>query len=290
MAQALVSAKTQTVKEIKHNSLIKKRRKLIIKFALIFIVIILLALILNRIVVENRYSFTDRESKIKFISDGFHIKEGFDIFSQDDNFLVIFNYNYSDTNYLSSIVNGIVYTQSMLSAKNKDVILLISVVDQENNLLYCQSNHGSVYENNELTKEECLTLINSDYSTIMVNYISVDKKYSEVVLNLQEKLLLVNPNKKEDVYTSLVISFNKMFKDARLIEEALGNIQDKINNIENTSSLDSNNVDDNLSNDQNIFIDTNVVIDDISVDINSIDINSIDTNSVDTNVLYDMNN
>ncbi len=261
MAQALVSAKTQTVKEIKHNSLMKRRKKLIIKLFLIFVVIILLALILNKIIIENRYYFTDRESKIKFISEGFHIKEGFEIFSQDENFLVIFNYNYTDTNYLSSVIDGIVYTQSMLSAKNKNVILLISVVDEENNLLYCQSNQGSVYENNELNKEECLSLIDSNFSTIMVNYLSSGNTSSQVILNLQEKLLIVIPNKKEDVYLSLVISFNQMFKDARLIEESLGNVQEKINNLQNTPT-ENPSVDENVLDDENLIIDENLSTDD----------------------------
>lgn len=241
MAQALVSAKTQTVKEIKHNSFIKRRNKLILKFFLILVVIILLSLILNKIIIETRYSFTDKNTKIKFISEGFHIKEGFEIFATDENYLVVFNYNYQDENYLSSVVDGIVYAQSMLSAKNKNVILVISVVDSENNLLYCQTNQGSVYENNELTSQECLSLIDSEFSTILVSYPANES--SLVVLNLSEKLLLIKPSKKEDVYSSLLISLNKMFKDAKLIEQSLGNIQEKINSVDK-EVFSSNNLED----------------------------------------------
>lgn len=240
MAQALVSAKTQTVKEIKHNSFIKRRNKLILKFFLILVIVILLSLILNRIIIETRYSFTDKDTKIKFISEGFHIKEGFEIFGNDENYFVVFNYNYQDENYLSSIIDSVIYVQSMFFAKNKNVTLIISVVDSENNLLYCQTNYGDIYENKELTSQECLSLLDSNYSTIIVY--SPKEERSLVILNLSEKLLLIKPSKKEDVYPSIFISLNQMFKDARLIEKSLGDVQEKINSIEKISSIENNDV------------------------------------------------
>jgi hypothetical protein len=231
MVHALVSAKTQTVKEIKKNSKRKKINKLILKLIIIFIIIFLIALVLNKIIIETRYSFTDKETGIEFISEGFHIKEGFRIFSQDENYLVVFNYNPVDQNYLSSITDGIVYIQSMLSAKNKNTILLISVIDENNNLIYCQSNQGDLYENKELTSEECLTLIQSDLSTIIVDYPSKEYTTSKVILNLSEKLLFIKPKSNKDVYPSLNISINQMFPDAVLIEDSLGDVSKKISDL-----------------------------------------------------------
>jgi hypothetical protein len=276
MVQALVSAKTESVKDIKKKSSIKKRNKLIIKIILISVVIVLIALILNQILMDNKYSFVDSENNINFTSQGIDIKKGFEQFGQDDNFLLVFNNYYNDGNYLSSVIEGLVFSQSILSAKNKNTILLISVVDEENNLLYCQSNNGNVQENLELTKEECSSLLDTDRSIIMVNYPFSTVKRSDVILNLDEKLLVVNPKSSKVVYHSLYISLSQMFNDASEIENALKDIQDKLNNKDKNVSIDENNlndslvdnnlnqdvsIDSNFNQDVNIFNDQNIVFD-----------------------------
>ncbi|NCP72463.1 hypothetical protein GW835_03690 [archaeon] len=277
MVQALVSAKTQTVKEIKKKSSIKRRNKLIVKLILITIVAILIALILSKIVVETRTSFTNND--IDFKSVNFHIHEGFEIFGTDKNYLLVFNYYYQDTNYLSSVIDGLVFSQSMLSAKNKNTILLISVIDNENNLLYCQSNNGNVLENIELTSEECLSLLDTNHSVIMVNYPFGDVEKSEVVLNLNEKLLLINPKSKEFVYDSLYVSFNQMYKDAKMIEDSLTDIQNKLSTSKEKSLVDKNIIDENIV-DEN-FYDQNILIDENFSDDNSLN---------DDNFSQDINN
>ena len=284
MVQALVSAKTQSVKEIKKRSSIKRRNRLIIKIILTSVVVILIALIFNKILMDNKYSFVDSENNINFLSYGVAIEEGFEQFGQDENFLLVFNNYYNDDNYLSSVIEGLVFSQSMLSAKNKNTILLISVVDEENNLLYCQSNNGNVQENLELTKEECISILDTNRSIIMVNYPFSTVKKSDVILNLDEKLLVVNPKLPKAVYHSLYVSLNQMFKDASEIEKALEDIQDKLNNQNNDLSKDKNSLKDDLN--QDVSIDTT-----FNQDINNFDVNNInDENlSIDTNFSQDVN-
>ncbi len=231
MVKPLVFSKTQTVKEIKTISNKRRKGKILLKLFFIIIIVVLLAFIINKISIENRYSFTDKQTNIHFSSKDFHLKEGFEIFSKDQNYLVVFNTLENDSNYLSQVTDGLVYVQSMLFAKNKSTILLISTSDENKNLLYCQSNLGDIYENKELTVEECLELINNDYSTIFVDYAYPEYVSSEVTLNLAEKLLSIKPMSSKDAYYSLVISINYMFKDAHLIEQNLGDIQERIKNI-----------------------------------------------------------
>lgn len=223
MVQALVSAKTQTVKEIKDNTKRKKRKKLFLKLFFIVVIVVLLALVLNRIIIETRYSYTDRDTGIFLKSENFHLKEGFEIFSTDQNYTVVFNSLYSDQNYLSSITEGIVFIQSILFAKNKNVVLVISLVDQDNILISCQSNLGDIYENVELTREECLEVINRDVSTIIVQYPKYDS--TKVLLNISEKLLVVEPKDKKDVFPALSLVVDEMFSDSRLIREVILDIE-----------------------------------------------------------------
>jgi hypothetical protein len=268
MVQALVIAKTQTVKEIKKISSIKRRNKLIFKFLAIIIIVFLIALLLNKLVIENRYSFTDKKTNIYFKSNNFHIKEGFDVFSKDVNYTIVFNSLYSDQTYLSSVTEGLVFFQSMLHAKNKNVILIISLSDENNNLISCQSNLGNIYENKELTKDECLILIKSDRSTIMVDYPYESYINSNVLLNISEKLLIIKPSKAEDVYASLSLISNQMFSDSEFIKSTILDIQNKVND---SSNLDINkNLDINTS-----FEDINTSFDSNISDLNTFnDINS----------------
>lgn len=264
MAQALVSAKTQSVKDIKKKSFIKKRNKLFIKIALILIVLVLIALILNRLVVENRYSFTDKQTGIKYKSENFHLKEAFEIFSQDQNYLVVFNYMHDDSTYLSSILDSISFVQSILFAKNKEVTLVISTLDSQRQLVSCQTNYGNIYENITINYQECVDLVDSNYSVIFVDYPYAEIENSKVTLNLSQKLLYIKPNKKEDVYFSLRGSLVQMFKDFVIIEKNISDVQDLFND-ENFSIQDDQNKDQN----KNLDILEDLVIDDnFSQDLN----------------------
>jgi hypothetical protein len=223
MVQALVSAKTQTVKEIKDYTKKKKRKKLILKLVFIIIIVFLIALVLNRIIIETRYSYTDKETEIFLKSENFHLKEGFEVFSTDQNYVVVFNSLYDDQNYLSSITEGIVFIQSILFAKNKNVVLVISLVDKDNTLISCQSNLGNIYENIELTREECLEVINKDVSTIVVQYPMYED--TKILLNVSEKLLVIEPKEKKDVFPALSLAVDHMFSDSRLIREVILDVE-----------------------------------------------------------------
>jgi len=227
MVQALVSAKTQSVKDIKRRSFIKRRKKLIIKLFLIIVVLVLMALILNKLFIEYRYSFTDKNTNIKYVSEDFHLKEGFEIFSQDQNFLLVYNHVSDDVTYLSSVVDSISYTQSMLFAKNKNVILVISTLDSQRNLVECQTNFGDISNNMTIDAEECFALINQDNSVLFIDYPFPELDKSLVTLNLSQKLLYIKPNKKEDVLPALRGSINQMFKDFSIIEKNILDVQDK---------------------------------------------------------------
>lgn len=252
MTQALVSAKTQTVKEIKRISFIKRRQKLLIKLFLILIIIILIGLILNKIIIETRYSFTDKKTDIYFKSENFHLKEGFEVFSKDTNYIVVFNSLYSDNNYLSSITEGLVFVQSVLFAKNKNVILVISLVDENNTLISCQSNLGDIYENKELTRDECLEIINKDVSTILVEYPFYDA--SKVFLNIYEKLVVIKPKDNLDVYPALSLTIDQMFSDSRLIREVILDIEKNLSNLDANKTKSLENQDNNSFTVDNNFL------------------------------------
>lgn len=233
MQKALVSAKTEKVKDIKKKSNKRKRNKLFLKMFLIFLIVFLIALTLNTIYLRERYSFTDPVTGIVFESKGFHAKDGFRVFSKDENYLVVFNSFYEDENYLSNITESVIYLQSMLSAKNKSTVLVIAVSDFEKNILTCQSNLGDVYENIELSRDECLDLIydTEKYSVIFVDYPFSEYTLSKVRLNLSEKIVSINPSSKEDVYFSIVLLINEMFDDAPLTEQNLELINQRIREL-----------------------------------------------------------
>ena len=113
----------------------------------------------------------------------------------------------------------------------------------------------------------------------MVNYPFGDVEKSEVILNLNEKLLLINPKSKEFVYDSLYVSFNQMYKDAKMIEDSLTDIQNKLSTSKEKSLVDNNIIDENIVDenfyDQNVLIDENFSNDDYLNDDNfSQDINN----------------
>lgn len=232
MQKALVLAKTESVKNIKEKTRKRKNSKLLFKLITIIIIVILIAFIINTISLKQKYSFTDPITGIEFKSKNFHIHDAFEIFSQDDNYLIVFNTLYNDQDHLTNITESVIYVQSMLSAKNKDTILLISVSDENRNLITCQSNLGDVYENVELSTEDCLDLIYSELSVILVDYPYPEIIDSNVEINLVNKIVKIRAKDKTDIYFSLVLLVNEMFDDAPLTEENIKLINERIQEIQ----------------------------------------------------------
>lgn len=207
------------------------------------------------------------------------MKDDFLKFSLNEKFVVIFNYNSSDLNYFVEILESITYVQSIFYAYNKEVILVLAEVDAQHNLISCQTNQGDLYQNEFLTSEECLSLINEDLALFVVDYPFPNNHESNITLNTKENILHISPNKLQDVYKSILIVANQMFDDISKTQDIINKVQEKLGNLKKVEDDDNNSSSIEFPDDDSNSFDTN------SLDVNFPDTNSFDTNSFDTNSL-----
>jgi len=229
MVEVLSSAKIQSVKEIKKRAKIKAQRKLLLKWALIIVIIIILFYLINSFIIDDKYSFEDRDSGITFYSQDFPVKDSFSIIANDKNLILSFNIHPEDINGLGLFTDQIVYLQSIFSAKKISTILVINIMDSERKTISCQSNLGDVYVNEELTKEECDKLLHSDITVFAIDYPDVNLEESKVQVSVSDKYIFVSSKNKQELDKSILLIASYMFSDLLDIQKSIDDIKNKVN-------------------------------------------------------------
>ena len=245
--KALSKAQVTSAKELKKNAKKKKRNKKLVKFFIILLIVLLIALVAfilyNKEInyyfnPSNQYTYKDKNTEIKFHSKEFYIKDAFDIISDDQNFIVNFNIYNNHLKNLTEYTDQISYSQSVLNAKNKTSILVLSIYDQNNNLSYCQTNLGDIKSNQELDSNKCKALLdNKDYSLLNF-YLPIDNKSSDIFLDAKNNNIKVLPKNKQDFDNSVKLVFGLLFSDINEINNSIKEFREKIN---------SKNIDQNIS-------------------------------------------
>ncbi len=228
MVEILSSARTQSVKEIKKKARAKRRKKQITKWIIIIIIVIILAFLINNFILQNKYSYVDKDSGITFYSKDFYVKDVFTILSKDQNTLLVFNIMPDDMNDLGLFVEQINYLQSVFAAKQKINILIINVMDETRRTISCQSNLGDLYTNEELTKEECSELLKSNTTSIIIDFPDETLEESVVIGSVGEKYIYIQTKSKEDLDKAVLLVTTMMFEDINYVNSAVENIRNQM--------------------------------------------------------------
>jgi len=270
MEQAISQAKIQTAKEITQHAKEKKIRKNVFIYVFIIIALLILAYFVYHFIQVNKYGFVDKESGITFSSGDFYLSDAMNSLSNDNNYFLIINVLPEDMNSISIITPQISYLLSVFAAKNKNVVFIINIMDSKRVTISCQSNLGDIYTNQELNREDCLALLNSGTSSIIIDFPTTSIKESIVTVNanIGQRYIYIQTKTKEELDRAVYLTTRQLFSDIEKIEEAINNVRKNLGN-------DVNSLDTNKPNDTNFVIDTN----------QSIDVNlTIDTNTFDQNI------
>jgi hypothetical protein len=242
MSKALSSAKVQSVREIKKKANIKKINKRITTIVIILVVLVLLGMFFKSYIIDenglqslknifSNNTFEDEELGIKFYSQDFPVSSALDILEKDTNFNIVYNTNIEDQNYLSNVYQTINTTQSIYSSKGKNVTLIITSLDNSNNLITCATNFGDINRSEQIDSNTCEDLIKRYRTTIIIDYIKPQLEDSTVKINVDEKLIIVNPKSKDDLDRSILLILKAMYSD---YEETISKIKyfnDKIKDL-----------------------------------------------------------
>ncbi len=269
MEQAISQAKIQTAKEITQRAKEKKIRKNIVIYVFIIIALLILVYFVYHFIQVNKYGFVDKESGITFSSGDFYLVDAMNSISNDSNYLLVINVLPEDTNSISSIAPQMSYLLSIFAAKNKNVVFIINIMDSKRATISCQSNLGDIYTNQELNREDCLALLNSGSSSIIIDFPTSSIKESIVTVNanIGQRYIYIQTKTSQELDRAIYLTVRQLFSDIDKIEEAINYVRQNLDN-------DINYIDTNKSNDTNTVIDINQVIDaNIPIDTNTIDQN-----------------
>ena len=263
MARALVTAQVQSVKEINKKAEIKKWNKKITTIVLVILILSICAIfVYNFFQGKNfqriKYDFSESELGVTFYSNEFSIADSLNIIKQDKNITLVFTIDEKDINNLSDFSESISLFMYLFSANDKKITQIVNV-SNKNSILYCSTNYGDIYSNEDISAQECLSLINSADTLIVLKYPQSTLNESAIYLNASEKNVLITPKSLEDLSISTYLLLKSMYPNMEKTLESIYKIKESL--TDETSlikSIDQNVADqiDQTITDDNTFDET----------------------------------
>ncbi|MDD3245039.1 MAG: hypothetical protein PHU47_02725 [Candidatus ainarchaeum sp.] len=260
MARALVTAQVQSVKEINKKAEIKKWNRKITTIVLVVLILSICAIfVYNFFQGKNfqriKYDFSESELGVTFYSNEFSIADSLNIIKQDKNITLVFTIDEKDINNLSDFSESISLFMYLFSANDKKVTQIVNV-SNKNSILYCSTNYGDIYSNEDISAQECLSLINSADTLIVLKYPQSTLNESAIYLNASEKNVLITPKSLEDLSISTYLLLKSMYPNMEKTLESIYKIRESL--TDETSLIKS--IDQNVADqiDQNTVTDSNL--------------------------------
>ncbi len=263
MARALVTAQVQSVKEINKKAEIKKWNKKITTIVLIVLILSICAIfVYNFFQGKNfqriKYDFSESELGVTFYSNEFSIADSLNIIKQDKNITLVFTIDEKDINNLSDFSESISLFMYLFSANDKKITQIVNV-SNKNSILYCSTNYGDIYSNEDISAQECLSLINSADTLIVLKYPQSTLNESAIYLNASEKNVLITPKSLEDLSISTYLLLKSMYPNMEKTLESIYKIKESLTDETSLIKSIDQNVDDQIDQtitDDNTFDET----------------------------------
>lgn len=256
MVRALATAQVQSVKEINKKAKIKRFNKNITTIILVILILAIAVVFVYNFFQQNKFDFSETELGIVFYSDDFSIADSLNIIKQDQNITLVYNIESKDINKLSDFSESLSLFTYLFSANNKNTTHIFNIIEDKN-ILSCSTNFGDLYSNEDLSSEECLSLINSASTLFVLNYPNPNLRESAIYLNAIEKNVLVTSKSLEDLSISTYLLLKSMYpnmektlKEVYEIKDSLGDEDSIIKPIDLNTGSDLNS--DNSNTDLNI--------------------------------------
>ncbi len=223
MIKPLSTAKLVSVREIKKKAKAKKTNKVITTVVIVVLLLLVLLVSLDRFVLtddtnllnifSSKNKYTETELGVTFISYDFSVIDAIKALENDQNITILFEVPAADDQYLLTISDLFYIYPSVFSAKQKKITLVIGLTDSEGNLISCHTNLGDVYVNEELSFDECQSLIQKDNTLIHIRYPTENIKESTVLLNVEEKMIAIFGKNTEDQHVATFLLLRAMYEE-----------------------------------------------------------------------------
>ena len=123
----------------------------------------------------------------------------------------------------SYMLSSVTLFAAVLADKEKNLVIVARVLDDNGNLVKCQTNLGDVKVNKELPLDECRGVL-ADSTSVRVLVSLPDPGLSRVRVVVEENLVHIRPNSFESVSHSTFVFLEALYEDS-------GEIIDRVNTI-----------------------------------------------------------
>jgi len=249
MVKALQAAQVQSVREIQKKADIKKTNKtvsIVIVTILVLLIVSFISYKAHNYYQETKFDFKETEMGISFYAKDMAIRDA--LATAVDSNIVVLSADtiLNDSNSIADATEPIVLFTIMLTAKNKNTIIVINAIDSKNQLSFCSTNYGDIYTSVDVNKEECLKIIENATSIISIDIPNQNIKESRVNIYPLEKRIEIKPKTNTDMLLSTYLILKSNYPELEKVLSKTEIVKNKLaQNLNNNKVIDQNNSDSN---------------------------------------------
>jgi len=173
---------------------------------------------------KEQFKYQEEINGIMFYSNSFssHQKYFSETVKERDSFIFVSEVdskqeNLSDASIQIALVSGI------FSATGKNISSVVFVLNENNELDYCQTNFGEKSKNEKLTKRQCENLLDSSSDFKFVAKLA-DEKLSKPQVEMYNNSVVIKPTRKEETIIILQQLFAAIYPDSDEIDNKINSI------------------------------------------------------------------
>ncbi len=173
---------------------------------------------------EQEFVYSEEINGIIFYSDSFSSPQKYfsETVKERNSFIFVSETN-ADKSNLVEVSKQIALVSGILSATNKNISSVVYVLNENNNLDYCQTNFGDKSKNEQLTKRQCKSFLeNSSDFKFVVKF--PEENSSKPSVEMYNNSFVINTTKSEDGTLVLQQLFVAMYSDSDQIINKINEI------------------------------------------------------------------
>jgi len=167
------------------------------------------------------YKYSLEKEGVLFYSNEMPVADSFSALRENKVFVIAPEF-VEQGNENTYMVSAVTLFSTVLTAKGKDVILVARVLDEQGNLVSCQSNLGDFKTNAELSIEECNNLLND--STNARIFISFPKALSKPEVVFSNNSASITPVSFQTINGISFAFLENLYPDSKQIIDTINGV------------------------------------------------------------------
>jgi len=173
---------------------------------------------------EEQFIYQEEINGIVFNSNSFSSPQKYfsETVKERDSFIFVSEVDSKQNNLVDASIQ-VALVSGIFSATGKNISSVIFVLNEQNELDYCQTNFGEKSKNEKLTKRQCENLLNNSSDFKFIAKLA-DEKLNKPQVEMYNNSVVIKPTRKEETIIILQQLFTAIYSDS-------AEIIDKINSI-----------------------------------------------------------